>query len=518
MRVGAWSEETQLTVRARRFSSWRKRELGVAVGVVCLLGAEAGTLLFSPGIAVLALAGVATGMLALDRRLGALGAAFLTVLALPFGRAADIGVFRIDSVPIRPPDVAIAVGVTLALPAFLRTGGRWLKDHHPLEVSRAGLLNAAPTAAILFFLVVGAFALGLGMGQRHDRTDILRDLRWWLLYATLLLALWTPVRRSQLIRGLLAGSALFAALVLVAAVLPPFPGALKDRALTYDWGHLRLQFSNDAFVLAALVYSAFHAVRRRQGAGVHLALVGLFTLAIGLSVTRTSIFAAAAALALAAALGMAPAVHARLWKPSAARMVKIATVAVAAVVLALLILSSPVAERAVPSTYGSSAIERVTFSDPDSDLQAIDAGRFAAYRKAAAMIEESPILGSGMGCLVYLGTTFGNTTAATPGHVPGVDNAYLTIALKSGLVGLLAFMALMLAPVLALARKGRPRLAWYVPAWLGLAALTITQSFATSGYGPFAMALMLGFPVLGTGSASRMTHSAEATMGAWPAK
>jgi hypothetical protein len=41
-------------------------------------------------------------------------------------------------------------------------------------------------------------------------------------------------------------------------------------------------------------------------------------------------------------------------------------------------------------------------------------------------------------------------------------------------------------------RRRRDRLAWwFVPGWLGVIALSVTQSFATSGYGPFGVSLLL---------------------------
>jgi hypothetical protein len=75
---------------------------------------------------------------------------------------------------------------------------------------------------------------------------------------------------------------------------------------------------------------------------------------------------------------------------------------------------------------------------------------------------------------------------------PGVDDAYLTVAMKSGVVGTAVFAAMMAWPLLAFLRRRRDRLAWwFLPGWLGVLGLSLTQSFATSGYGPFGLALLL---------------------------
>ena len=146
----------------------------------------------------------------------------------------------------------------------------------------------------------------------------------------------------------------------------------------------------------------------------------------------------------------------------------------------------------------TSALSRITFSDETSNLQAIDAGRFESYRKAMAVIGKSAFAGNGLGQLVLLGTNSANSAASRPGWAPGVDDAYLTMALKAGILGLVAFAAMMLIPLQVWgARLRRRRWAWFLPAWLGLMILTVTQSYATSGYGPFALALLLALPLAG---------------------
>ena len=124
-------------------------------------------------------------------------------------------------------------------------------------------------------------------------------------------------------------------------------------------------------------------------------------------------------------------------------------------------------------------------------MTAIEAGRFVTYRSAVAVIRESPVIGSGLGTLVPIDFTFGGSRPNTPGMQPGVDDAYLTVAMKSGVLGFLVYAAMMAWPLWAIARRRRDRMAWwFLPAWLGVLGLSLTQSFATTGYGPFGLALL----------------------------
>ena len=51
---------------------------------------------------------------------------------------------------------------------------------------------------------------------------------------------------------------------------------------------------------------------------------------------------------------------------------------------------------------------------------------------------------------------------------------------------------------------------WWLPAWLGILVLTLTQSFATTGYGPFLLGMLVivfgTVPPLGTSTTRPLTH------------
>jgi hypothetical protein len=89
-----------------------------------------------------------------------------------------------------------------------------------------------------------------------------------------------------------------------------------------------------------------------------------------------------------------------------------------------------------------------------------------------------------------------------------VDDAYLTVGLKAGGIGIAAFAIVLLVPLIgwAVGRRNRSY-RWFVPAWLGVIVLTVTQSFATTGYSPFVLSLLV-VTAGGLGYASRSTRAA----------
>jgi O-antigen ligase len=155
-------------------------------------------------------------------------------------------------------------------------------------------------------------------------------------------------------------------------------------------------------------------------------------------------------------------------------------------------LGQPAPAKPDPVSGSESLWDRVLFQNQRSDLESVATGRFATYRSAAALIARAPVVGHGLGVLVDNKAAYNRDRAYTPGKAPGVDNAYLTVGMKSGVVGMATFGIVMLAPLLAAVRGRSRRLhRWFVPAWLGLLALSMTQSYATSSYGPLAVAGLL---------------------------
>jgi hypothetical protein len=476
------------------------------IGWITLVLAAACVVALPAGWLAVALAGAATLGLAADRRFGWLPAGLLVAIALPYGRGADLVPWTVGGYPVRPQDVAIGIALVGAVLALLRDRSRVRE-----RLAVPGAITFVVSSSVL--LLVGAAALAGGILSDHAMRDVLRDARWWGLYVAAPLAVLGGTSRASLQRGLLWGATALAVVVLATAVGPAIEGGLKFSALIHDRGTLRMQFGNSIFLVPATAYAA-HAVLRRPGLW-RLGWLALLVCAQVLSLTRMTLLSTAVVVLLVGA--------AYLWgrrDPRVGRMV--AGRSVAAAVLALVVgfsggiaastLGTPVS-LTVAGTTSSLAPEdplhRITFGDGRSDIKVIinsftSGGRFATYLNAVRAIVEVPVQGRGFGQLVDVGFAYNESRAHTIGKQPGVDNAYLTVALKAGALGVAAFSAMLLLPLVGAVRRARrvPR-GWFVAGWLGILALTMTQSFAASGYGPFGIALLAAVPFIGYARTSR---------------
>ena len=451
------------------------------IGVLALLAAMVLVITTPPGWAIIGLAALATVGLAGNRRLGWIGAGLLLLMALPFGRGADVSPLQVGSVPVRPADAVIVVAILGALPSVrFRDRGRVL------------------LAAVAVWLAVGGVAVVVGLVGGNALRDVLRDVRWWGLYLAGGVALLAGVRRDQVLRGLLLGLSAFAVLVIVAALAPAFGGGLKDLALQYDRGTLRLQFGNSAYLVPAVAYVTYRLLRSPKPwriAWLMLLLVAQIT-----SLTRTSILVTAGVMGL---VGLIELVQ-RRKRSDLLRTLRLGALIAATAALAF-VVGVGISTVGTPATYGADGtgspeqpLNRVTFTDPQSDITVIvgsvrTQGRFATYLHALRAIEVSPVLGRGQGALVDVAFAYNTSRAYTVGKQPGVDDAYLTAALKAGAIGMAALLAMLLLPLWRSAREGRLR-GWFLPGWIGVLLLTVTQSFAVSNYGPFAVSLLAALP------------------------
>jgi O-antigen ligase len=432
-------------------------------------------------------AAIATIAFALDRRLGPLPAALLVALAIPWGRGADTLTWEVAGLPVRPQDAILAIGMLGAAPVLVRRRPRL----SPMLV----LLTA--------FLLFGVAAVAVGIAEGNPFRDIFRDIRWWAFYGAAVLAIFGATTRAALTRGLLIGMSLFAGLVIVTALLPTMSGGIKEQALVYDHGTLRMQFSNSAFLLPAVAYVASSVLDRRRLLDVAWLL--LLLTAVVLSLTRTSIFATVVVGALVfitdvVALrrsGASIAGHAK-------GMVRLAGATVLALALGVGIDTAgtpPIGQ--VPTSGGvpgEQPLDRIFFQEGRSDIGSLEVGRFPSYRAAAAEILAAPITGRGLGALTRVDYAYNDARADTIGWSPGVDNAYLTVGLKSGVPGIVVFAALVLTSFIVAYRRGGRLGRWFLPAWIGLLILTMTQAFAGSLYGPYVFALLIALPCLQWGS------------------
>jgi hypothetical protein len=487
------------------------------IGVALLAIAAAMYIVMPPGLLTIALAAAAWVAFRADPGLGPIPGALVVVLALPYDRAADAGLLRVGGIPVRPHDVVIGLALVAALLTFRRfpwtTGVRLLA----------------------LWLLVGLAALVLGVAAGQEARDVLRDARWWGLYAAGLV--WAGQHRplAPILRATLIGLAIFSLLAVAIALLPTFPNGTKERALIFDGGVLRMQFGPTTFLLVPIAYwaSRVGAFRRWTAPSAWL---GLALLGLGLSVTRVSI---ATALGVLILVGLAIVLGTRPWGFGVRRAFGVANIAVAGLGLAFIVNilgirvheagvaaqpppatapASPSVAGALPAASGAAAASASAAPTPSPeatpsptpvavplpqdpwvrfipDVATFVLGmqaRFASYANAIGVIGESPLIGRGLGQLVDVDYDFTVVDFATPGKLPNVDNAYLTIAMKAGLVGVVAFAALVLGPAWRLlTRVPRRARRFLLPAWIGLLVLTMSQSYAVIGHSPFVLGILI---------------------------
>lgn len=462
-------------------------------------------ILLPPGWLQIILAIAVFALFARDRRFGVLGAAVLVLLSLPYDRAANSELLRVVGIPIRPHDAIVGLAFLLALPQLRAI--RW----------------SVTAVAIAAFLTVGIVALGVGLIVGNEFRDIFRDARWWFLYLIGLLALAGGARRSPILRGLLIGATAFAIVSILTTLLPATDGGLKERALIYDRGTLRMQFGNSIFLVPAACYVAWHWFRRPSvPSGGWLVLL---IAAVTLSLTRTFVLVTLASVALGALLWSIGRWRSRdtaarkrsTILPSAALAGLLALGLAAGIVVSTLhpligsvmAIAEPLPPGVAPGEIAEDPFDRFLFQGDRSGTGAIG-GRFTTYVEALNQIRSSPLIGLGLGSLVDIDYTFGGEDFDTPGKLPNVDDAYLTVGLKAGAIGIAAFTLMMVWPLLVWLRARRSRLlAWIGPAWVGILVLTVTQSFATTGYAPFTLALLVA-AIGGLGYASTRRRLAAA--------
>jgi O-Antigen ligase len=474
-------------------------------GIVLLALAAATYLVTPPSWPAIVLAAAAWTLLSRGPTLGPLPAAAAIVLALPYDRAADADLLRLASIPVRPHDVVIGLALAASLPGLRRL--RW----------------SPAVRLLLIMLVVGAGALALGLLIGHPLRDILRDARWWGLYAGGVLWAGMGPRPGPLLRAIFLGLAIFCLLLVATTLVPGVEGGLKQRAMAFDLGVLRLHFGPTTFLLIPIAYWTARLVTTDRWVPAALAL-GLSAVGLGLSITRVT------SVVLFAVIGLViVGVAARTRTPRLARRwLRPLAVAAAGLVLALGVdavgvqiphlaeltgsvgpSAAPTATAiptATPSPTPGPIVEATPAPTPTHrptgplarfpldvrQLLAALTDRFQSYQNATTLIAASPIVGHGMGVLVDVDYEFGAGEFNTEYRLPNVDNAYLTIAMKAGVFGVIAFVALFAWPLWRLLRTASRRAGRFLlPAWIGLLLLTFTQGFAVIGHSPFLLGLLI---------------------------
>ncbi|MGH2384352.1 MAG: hypothetical protein ACRDGB_04790, partial [Candidatus Limnocylindria bacterium] len=482
------------------------RLAAIISGYALLLATLANVLFFPNGWLPIWLAGGATALLSFDRKLGPIGAALMVMLAMPVGRGSEVGLPRIlGDVPVRAHDLVPMLGMVLAVPAVVR------------NLRGPARLRWDAVVPVAVFAAVGVMALAIGLLGDQAMRDIVRDARWWAFYGVGLIALLAGIPRSTIIRALIWGMTIYCAVILIGLLMPLFHGGLKYGAYAYD-PRMRLHYGQAVFLLVAIPFVVDRVVRRPTVP--LMALLALLAAGIAVTLTRTLLAGVVSVGLLTAAWTAFTIVRPAL--PGRPSLVRAMALRVASAALAVLVGISggfavyQAGVRIWTPDWAYSAEAGVTRSGAPTDSRPVrpslgrvfedtanagfDAqagGRLASYAEAFSDTAESPVVGHGMGQLARISWAWGGFRASTPGSQPGVDNAYLTVGLKAGAVGVAAFAAMFLWSLrLSLRRSLRRLQTWFVPAWLAILGLTLIQSFAVSGYAPFALSLLAILPAL----------------------
>jgi O-antigen ligase len=238
----------------------------------------------------------------------------------------------------------------------------------------------------------------------------------------------------------------------------------------------------------------------------------LFLTATVVSLTRTSILFTGVALVVGVLLAEFQAKRVAGWTRAAGFRRAVPVLGSMTLAMAIGLAVAQIGLGSTPASASTGAelpLDRILFHDVQSNLDSVAGGRFVSYRAAWTIILQAPLLGQGLGKLIPVSYAYSEARAHTIGMQPGVDNALLTIGVKAGLLGVVLFVTLMLAPLLRVLRQ-RPNFlkAWFVPAWLGVGALLMTKAFAVTSYGPPALILLAALPWLPT----RRAHRAPADL------
>jgi len=484
-----------------RLTALRPRTIAVVSGYGLLLWAIAIVLFYPNGWLPIALAAGAAGLLSFDSKLGPMPAALFVMLTLPVGRGSEVGLPRIlDDVPIRVHDVVPLVGIALAMPATVR------------QLTHARSIRWVAAVPFLIFAAVGLAALLIGVVGDQALRDIVRDARWWAFYGAGIVIVISGTRRPAITRAVVWGLTIYAAVLLIALLMPMFNGGLKYGAYAYD-PRLRLHYGQAVFLLVAVAIVVDRYVRRPS---IPTALlIVLLAAAVGVTLTRTLL---AGLVGVAVVVAVWAAVQSRPRSSSWLRAVGVR--AAPAVLVALLgigvgfgvyqfglriwtpdwaysdtsgVSGQPSSSRPVLPSLG-----RVFDDTENAGFGAQAGGRLSSYLLAFVDVSGAPVAGRGLGQLAHVPWAWGGFRAYTPGSQPGVDNAYLTVGLKAGALGIAAFAAMVLWPLrLVVTRPLRRIRPWYVTSWLALLALMLIQSYAVSGYAPFVLAALIALPGLG---------------------
>lgn len=287
--------------------------------------------------------------------------------------------------------------------------------------------TSAADLPTLCFLGVVVFSALVGALHYHSTSLILRDVRFPLYYAVFFLV--TNFADQELaIKGFLP--VLVAAAVVVSAEYTlEFLGSID---LSVGNNFVRIARLEGLALPLALLFILNQFIHDPHRYGRPL-LAGLF-LAIGLGFVLTM----GRGMWVAFAVGLLTTVWMHHLSQSETRRNTWRTAALAIGTLAILAATAFFFQHLTGASIGAHALARSrSFVDYESDVHLL--GRLFSYEVALQEIAHHPLLGNGQGAtlaIMLFNEDLGRFESATSWTV---DNLYLTLLLKMGLLGLLAF-------------------------------------------------------------------------------
>ncbi len=328
--------------------------------------------------------------------------------------------------------------VTLNIPEVLILALA-LKEGIVFLIRRERFARAMPVFAVAGFAAAAAAGIATGAIYHNGAGRVLQDFRQFFEFVALFwLVTQRVTERKQAARIALCfvlGASFGAAHAIVQHYLATGGLAAEDQLRIGSFYHVNT-FGALMVLAVATACGIGVASRRRPMQALMLACVLLCLFAAVYSKSRGAWLSMAVALALIA-------LAFRLsWK----------TLAVAAAVtLVFAAIMGPSIARRI-----------VTLSDPDADESLMGRARF--YTAATEIFRTHPLFGLGWGCYYDVNTIVRNRHFVPVERKPGVADAtvhslYLQLLVKTGLVGLLAFLAILVAWFERLwsARRAPPR-------------------------------------------------------------
>jgi len=361
---------------------------------------------------------------------------------------------------LRPEEVLLLAGLLFACIELVYRRSLWIR-RSPLD------------GAVIAFLAVALLSGLVGLYSGHETSHILRNLRYPLYYVAFFLVVQSVDARAVV--------RIFVPLLVLAGVIVSleyileFIGAID---LSAGQRFVRVGRRQGVVLPVALLLVANQYAHdpRRWG---RAALMGIFaTIGLALVLTVGRGMWVASALGLGATIwlrsGRATSALSRVWR----------SVLLTVALLALLVGAMLAFQRVTGAAISAHAVERSrTFVDYTRDVQAV--GRILNYSVALEVIAQHPILGSGQGKTLTSYSFDPDLGRYQTWTSWTLDSLYLTLWLKMGLAGLLAF------------------------SWLGLQVLRLAlRTFRsavtreTRAFAAGAVAVMVAMLVLGLSDAS----------------